>query len=340
MATALALLVFGAAGGTAPAAAPGGPRLAVLEYTPNPAESKILTLGPAGSSQRKLVEIPRSARGDELGIPAWSPDGEAVAFGGRRNGRYDIYVVPAKGGKPRVVPGTRGGSDPVFSPDGRSMAFYRFRSEEPAGGREGDRFDSASVWIVDLETGKSRQLTRWREDLYQFPSSFSPDGTTLLLTRVDYERSGGVETVALRFDGRPSSLLIGEGDFPVYSPDGSKIALTRTNLYWSRKKGNSASQRVREADDLYVIDADGTNLRRLTDTPRKDELLAGWDPSGERLAYTVMGKRPFRRGSVSSVMEINPDGTCRTKILSKPRIVFYGTAWQPGAGRGAGRIEC
>jgi Tol biopolymer transport system component len=158
--------------------------------------------------------------------------------------------------------------------------------------------------------------------------------------RVDYERSGGVETVALRFDGRPSSLLIGEGDFPVYSPDGSKISLTRTNLYWSRKAGKSGQPRIRESDDLYLIDADGTNLRRLTNTPKKDELLAGWDPSGERLAYTVMGKRPFRRGSTSSIMQINADGTCPTEILTKPRVAFYGSAWQPGAGRGAGRIEC
>jgi TolB protein len=338
-ASAFATLVLGAAVGTALAAAPGGPRLVVFKVDRDPARSEIATLGPAGGRYRPVVVPPRRGRRvGHLGAPAWSPNGSVIAFGSRVGRHWSISTVPAGGGAPRVVPGTRGGSEPIFSPDGRSLAFVRFRSEPRPSGR--GRFESASVWIVDLETGKRRQLTRWREFLYQYPSSFSPDGKTLLLGRYDFERSGEAETVALRFDGRPSSLLVGEGDYPVYSPDGSKIALFRYQRYPFGKPDEKGYRRIRATSDLYVIDSDGTHLRRLTKTPKTDEYLASWDPSGERLAYSVIGRRPFRPGSKSSVMEINADGSCPTRVLTAPRVAFFGPMWRPGTGREAGRIDC
>lgn len=337
----VAVCVLGWAVGTALAAGPGGPRLAVLEFSRDSARSKIAVLGPAGGGYHRLVAPPRRGRRvGQLSVPAWSPDGSLLAFGSGVGRHWAISVVPAGGGAPRPVPGTRGGSEPVFSPDGRSLAFARFRSERRPGRSGSDRFESASIWIVDLATGERRQLTRWREDLYQYPSSFSPDGKTLLLMRIDLERSGDVETVALRFDGRPSSLLVGEGDWPVYSPDGSQISLFRYHAYRVSKVNEQGWYRVRETSDLYVIDADGTNLRRLTHTPKQDELLASWDPSGERLAYSVAGPRPLRPRSTSAIMEINADGSCSTRVLRKRAIVFYGVAWQPGPGREAGRIRC
>ena len=211
----------------------------------------------------------------------------------------------------------------MFAPDGKSLAFTRFRREKR--GRYAD-YESASVWIVDLETGVRRQLTRWRQHLEQYAASFSPDGATLLVTRFDYEqRSGDPEVVALRFDGRTSSLLVGEGFLPVYSPEGSQIALFRF-------QGRS------EQSDLYVIDADGVNLHRLTHTPSRDEFFASWDTSSERIAYSSF--REFEPGEEAAIMQINADGTCPTKILSKPGIAFVGPVWQPGPGRGAGRIAC
>jgi len=39
-------------------------------------------------------------------------------------------------------------------------------------------------------------------------------------------------------------------------------------------------------------------------------------------------------------MEINANGTCRTRILSHPKVAFFGATWQPGPGREAGPIVC
>lgn len=318
-------LTVPAAVGTAVAAAPNGPRLAVLRLPQDRTKAEIATLSPSGGGYLPVFPSPGKAskRLGALSIPAWSPDGTKMAFSHKLGNHSEISLISADGSGLQAVSGTRGGVLPVFASDGKSLAFTRIRHEKR--GRYGG-YESASVWIVNLETGERRQLTRWRQHLEQYASSFSPDGATLLVMRFDHEqRSGDPEVVALRFDGRTSSLLVGEGVLPVYSPDGSQIALFRFN---DRS----------EQGDLYVVDADGSNLRRLTQTPNRDELFAGWDPSGERIAYSSF--RQFEPEEAASIMAINADGTCPTEVLSKPRVAFVGPVWQPGPGRGAGRIEC
>jgi Tol biopolymer transport system component len=310
--------------------------LAVVKLTGEQATFELATLGPQGGNYRRVLVagVPKGYLGG-FGVPSWSPDGAMLAFAHAGRGQT-IAVVPATGGSPRPVPGTRGGVFPVFSPDGRSIAFTRQKARR---NHQGYRiYESTSVWIVDLETGESRQLTRWRNHLEHVASSFSPDGTTLLVTRLDRERSGEPELVALRFDGRASGLLVGEGALPVYSPDGSKIALFRQHSRSFKIKGKSGWRRVEENLELYVINADGTRLRRLTHTPQEDETFASWDPSGERIAYSQFQRN--RSNLPNSIMQINANGTCPTKVLSEQGVVLYGPAWQPGPGREAGRIAC
>ena len=326
--------------------APDGPRLAVMTASGERAVPGLATLGLEDGRYRRLLG-PASLRGrgaNDLGGLAWSPDGALLAFSHRDSQGRVISVMPANGGPPQVVPGTRGGSLPVLSPDGRSLAFTRQRREKRPGRPSYDLYESASVWMVDLASGTQHQLTRWRDDLDHYSSSFSPDGSTLLVTRVDIERSGDSELVALRLDGRPSGLLVGKGALPVYSPDGSRIALFRVHERSFKVKGKGplsefgSNRRYEEDLELYVVNADGSHLRRLTHTPDKDELYASWDPSGERIAYAQ-----FRRGrfeSPNSVMQINVDGTCPVKILSRRGTVFFAPTWQPGPGREAGRISC
>ena len=56
--------------------------------------------------------------------PAWSPDGQRIAFSSTREGGAQIYVMRADGsGVERVTGGVRGSWDPAWSPDGRSIAF-------------------------------------------------------------------------------------------------------------------------------------------------------------------------------------------------------------------------
>lgn len=305
-AAALALLLTA---GVAGAAEPAGPRLAVVKETWNPNRVTLLTVDSDGDSPRRI------AGGQEgsgpvhgFGRLSWRPDGAEVAFPGVGS----IGLARADGGGAHEL-NIANAERPVFAPDGQTLVFTRF------GGRE------ATIWTIDLASGTQHQLTPARRGLEYVGSSFSPDGTTLLATRIDHKRAGRPELMALHLDSGGATRLLGHGYAPVYSPDGSKIVLFR-------EVGD------RPAGDLFVLNVASGTLRRLTRTPHKDELFASWDPSGERIAFARFRRRRFEWAN--SIVQINADGTCETEILSRKRTVFYAPAWQPGPGREAGRIDC
>lgn len=316
-----AALVLLLAAGTASAAAPAGPRLAVIKHTWNPSRATLLTVDPHGRAPVRL------AGGQEKYGPvdsllvaplSWRPDGAEVAY----TGEFSFFLAGVDGSGARRV-NAASAEVPVFAPDGHTVAFRRFRE----GGE--------AIWTIDLASGEQRQLTPSRRGLYYFASSFSPDGTTLLATRFDRDRSRGQEPVALNLSTGGVTRLLGDGYGPVYSPDGSKIALLRE--VGKPQSGGEEGGSWR-ATDLFVLHPASGSLRRLTRTPSKEELFPSWDPSGERIVFTRF------RGShyewANSIVQINADGTCETEVLARKRTVFYGAAWQPGPGREAGRIDC
>jgi TolB protein len=343
----LVMLLAGAAAATA--AAPPGPRLAVFKASAKAPRFELVTINRRGGDPRPLIRGAQRSRPflDFFSAVSWSPDGKQIAFSGLVGVRdrddqepiLKIFTVAAYGSDPRPVPGTNGATAPIFSPDGQTLAFARAVDRETpttvGGTRWENGFHGTSIWIVDLETGAQRQLTPWQDEVTYIPSSFSPDGTTLLATHEDDLHLNEAEPVALKVDGSGSRRLLDDGFSPVYSPDGSRIALIRRHV----EPGTD----VGENFDLYVIDADGGNLRRLTRTPGRLEYAVSWDPSGERLAYSGLSIGLSERAPLGNrivLMQANADGSCKIKVVSRARTYFSSPAWQPGPGRGAGRIEC
>lgn len=343
---ALALLL---ASGVAMAAAPAGPRLAVVTLTQK--RSELVTVNPNGGHPFRLARGGRGSRFLFIASPfSWAPGGERGVFSGvvsiQKGDDHEpilrLFTVRADGSGLRMIGGTNGAGGPVFSPVGRTVAFTRSIDRETPTSVGGKRrklgFHGASIWIVNLLTGAQRQLTPWRDELRYVASSFSPDGSTLLATHEDRRLLREPEPVALKLDGSGSRRLLEDGSSPVYSPDGSQVALVRRTVTFG--------ETLVDSNDLYVVDADGSGVRRLTSTPGSFEFAPSWDPSGERLAYVrfsaaglLGGERP---GTGSGVMQINADGTCPTRAFSGPGAAFYWSAvtWQLGPGREAGRIEC
>jgi len=336
------------AAGVAMAAAPEGPRLAVVRLTTTAHQVRIelTTVDQDGDHPLRLAGGGRHSRPWPFYFspPAWSHDGESVVFSGivgSHNGdnhelRLKLFIVRANGSGLHAIRGTRGASSPVFSPDGHTIAFTRsIDRDEPTviGGKKWKHgFRGASIWTVDLLSGVQRQLTPWRDGLEYISSSFSPDGSTLLATREDPLLLNESEPVALQLDGGGSRRLLEDGSSPVYSPDGSEIALIRRTV----DDGESGS----EGSDLYAMNADGTDVRRLTQTPQLYEGSPSWDPSGERLAFDRLRVVGEGIAGETAFMEINADGTCATRVASARRWGLIDPTWQPGPGREAGRIGC
>ena len=88
------------------------------------------------------------------------------------------------------------------------------------------------------------------------------------------EADGNWEVVVLDAEGRTlanRSNHPGFDGWPFWSPDGNLIVFT------SERAGSA---------DLWVVNADGTNLRQLTSDPDADERQPWWSPDGRRIVYS------------------------------------------------------
>jgi Tol biopolymer transport system component len=92
-----------------------------------------------------------------------------------------------------------------------------------------------------------------------------------------------------------------------------------------------------------IVPAAGGKSRLLARVPGGAR-WPSWDPSGSRIAFTALnaaGQIDWPGAAVgSSVMEVNPDGSCLTKVYEVAGGFVSGATRQPGAGRGVGPISC
>ncbi len=122
-------------------------------------------------------------------------------------------------------------------------------------------------------------------------------------------------------------IRLGGGGLPVWSPDGQRIAFA-----WDRWEGNL---------DIYVMDADGSNVERLTDSGALDGPPA-WSPDGQRIAF---GSRPSpsRQAAALSdggggIFAMNADGSgverlTPERLTPDPGVVRDEPAWSPDGRR-------
>ncbi len=84
---------------------------------------------------------------------------------------------------------------------------------------------------------------------------------------------------------------------PNWSPDGTEIAFT------SNRDGN---------DEIYVMNADGSNQTRLTYNDAYDGMPA-WSPDGTRIAFESR-----RDSNGSAIYVMNADGSNQTQLTKRP----------------------
>ncbi len=199
--------------------------------------------------------------------PMWGADG-MIYFSSERDGIYNIWRIPPKGGTAQQVTRLKEGGVfyPTISPDGKRIIFQ-------------NDFD---LWTLDLPNGAPRRVS--------IPLSFDPkDGDLEVITsdsRADgFSPSPNGEYVAVDFRGNiqivPSEQGIGEKT-PVattawrennerYSPDGRKIA------YISDESGDQ---------EVWLFEFSTGSSRRLTSQPSEKSGIV-WAADSQKLAYTA-----------------------------------------------------
>ncbi len=136
--------------------------------------------------------------------PAWSPDGNSLAFTSDRGGKPQIYQVSADGGRPRRL--THEGSynaRPSFSADGKLLTMVH-------GDGRGYR-----IAVLELAT---EQLTVLTDTSLDESPSFAPNNTMIIYATVG---KGGTELAAISVDGHIRQQLAlpgGEVREPTWGP--------------------------------------------------------------------------------------------------------------------------
>lgn len=127
---------------------------------------------------------------------------------------------------------------------------------------------------LDVATGRTRRLTD--HPALDFNAAFSPDGRRLAFVS---ERDGNGELYLLDADGGTSPVRLTDAfaldDHPAWSPDGAHIVFSSTR--------EPAEEPGRAWNALYIMDADGGNVRRIT-APGLAAYSPAWSPQGDWIA--------------------------------------------------------
>jgi len=208
-------------------------------------EQDIWIANPDGTGQRNL-SFDESL--DDFD-PAWSPDGQRIAFGAYL---YGVFVMNRDGSNKIQLTTSSLDGRPTWSPDGTRIAF---------GGSHGS--SSYGIHIMNSDGTYVKKIADGNDP------SWSPDGTRFAFFAINlgfsvmYADGSDVRKITL-----PNTPFPGYG----WSPDSSKIAIAIPD--------NSTF-----GSSIYTVNVDGTGLTKIDNTSGGSAPC--WSPDGTKIAFSL-----------------------------------------------------
>lgn len=202
---------------------PDGTQMVISDQT-EIGKSLIYTLPIAGGVPKKITPLGPSY------WHGWAPDGKRLAYCAERKGNYDIYTIPAAGGKEIRLTTAEGLDDgPDYSPDGKYIYF------------NSNRTGTMQIWRMKPDGSEQEQITT---DVYNdwfahpspdgkwivyvsfntdVPSGSHPPNKDVMLRLMDLETKE-IKVMAKLFGGQ------GTINVPSWSPDSQRVAFVSYRL--------------------------------------------------------------------------------------------------------------
>jgi TolB protein len=245
------VVAIGPQGATSPSFAPDGRRVAFERFGTS-ARPSVWTMNADGTNALRLAD------GES---PAWSPQGDLIAFTGRVEHEeswistsYPLFVMRPDGSGRRAVTNDQHDAKPAWSPDGTQIMMDAF----PGPGRQAPFL--AGLVVVNRDGSGMRLIT----DLVGADeATWSPDGRTIAF-------GDGTSLYTIPVDGSspPRPVLSPLEDYTAaWSPDGTSLAVYRVDI-------------AHDFSGIALLDRRGTLVRVL------DGVVYGrlsWSPDGERI---------------------------------------------------------
>ncbi len=243
-------------------------------------ENEIWAVDLASRQNKKLSDCANAV----CSGPVWSPDGDRLVYehmsmSANATGLATLWWMDANTGAARPVfaESQLPGANPRWSPDGEWLSYAT----------------TDSVRLYNLETEENHVIN----NILGGAANWSPDGKSILYRDVIIQDNRFI-TQLFVYDliseatTNISPDLGFENILAAWSPDGNLIAIVRRDLSVSR------------GDQIWLMRADGSKARALTDTPAVLHGSLNWSPDGEYLLYDLYDLDNFPLDSSLQMIEV------------------------------------
>jgi len=267
-----------------------------------------------------------------------------IAYATFNGNGYDLHIGQVDGSGNQFF--RANASQPQFSPDGSRLVFHSWAN------------DSRGLVTMDLAGANGKLVANFIED--QLPTWTADGQRIIFLSR----RSGDRKSLLMSADAnaeRGEAALIGEGEYPSVAANGQMVFKGWGNTAYGLRIGGIALDNVkpltnvdedtaptlspdgkkvafmsrREGQwDVYVINVDGSNLKRLT-TDAANDGLPTWSPDGNAVAFVS------NRGGPWAVWAMSPEGDGQSQLFTMegPSDGFVGSDTYASRGWAEERIS-